>query len=128
MGLPYSSGISIMSFFEYIYIYIYKYIYMEKWDKTSNKNLPGSTGSNKWIQNDWNKYMVKLNHQQFKNNINWALSAFAFFRVYKVKKKKFNISTGKACESRKYKIIMKMFHNLLFKFTLNDQENWKMVV
>ena len=34
--------------------------------QTSNKNLPGSTGSNKWIQNDWNKYMVGLNHQQCK--------------------------------------------------------------
>ena len=34
--------------------------------QTSNKNLPGSTGSNKWIQNDRNKYMVGLNHQQCK--------------------------------------------------------------
>ena len=32
----------------------------------------------------------------------------------------FNISIGKL---RKYKIIMKMFLNLLFKFTLNDQRN-----
>ena len=62
-------------------------------------------------------YMVGLNHQQCKTIFTerFRLSEFAG-----KKNQNFNISTGK---SRKYKIIMKMFLKLLFKFTLNDQRN-----
>ena len=54
-------------------------------------------------------YMVGLNHQQCKSIFTER------FRLLPSSE-----FTGK---SRKYKIIMKMFLNLLFKFTLNDQRN-----
>ena len=68
-----------------------------------------------------NIYMVGLNHQQCKTIFTerFRLSPSSEFTGTR-KNQNFNISTGK---SRKNKIIMKMFLNLLFKFTLNDQRN-----
>ena len=88
--------------------------------QTSNKNLPGSTGSNKWIQNDRNKYMVGLNHQQCKTIFTERFRLSPSSEFTGKKNQNFNISTGK---SRQYKINMKMFLKLLFKFTLNDLRN-----
>ena len=67
-------------------------------------------------------YMVGLNHQQCKTiyTERFRLSPSSEFTGTRKKNQNFNISTGK---SRKNKIIMKMFLNLLFKFTLNDQRN-----
>ena len=66
--------------------------------------------------------MVGLNHEQCKTIFTerFQLSPSSEF-TGKTKKSKFqHFLTGK---SRKYKIIMKMFLYLLFKFTLNDQRN-----
>ena len=63
--------------------------------------------------------MVGLNHQQFKTIFTerFRLSPSSEF-TGKFFSQNFNISTGK---SRKYKINMKMFLKLLFKFILNVQ-------
>ena len=65
-------------------------------------------------------YMVGLNHQQCKTMFTerFRLSPSSEFTGVKIQN--FNISTGIL---RKYKIIMNMFLNLLFKITLNDQRN-----
>ena len=64
--------------------------------------------------------MVGLNHQQCKTIFTERFRLSPSSELTGKKIQNFNISTGK---SRKYKIIMKMFLNLLFKFTLNDQRN-----
>ena len=64
--------------------------------------------------------MVGLNHQQCKTIFTERFRLSPSSEFTGKKNQSFNISTGK---SRKYKINMKVFLKLLFKFTLNDQRN-----
>ena len=66
--------------------------------------------------------MVGLNHQQCKTIFTerFRLSPSSEFTGTR---KKIKISTFLHVNQEKNKIIMKMFLNLLFKFTLNDQRN-----